>query len=101
MLGFEIVVIDFETFNLNSMDFWKDVIGYEGLYACNSMGTVKSLERVKSFKKAGKEIVQNQRIMESLMKPYINKDGYACVKLARDGKYREGRVHRIVYCSFH
>ena len=31
------------------MEFWRDIVGYEGLYQVSSLGRIKSLERLKPF----------------------------------------------------
>lgn len=59
------------------------------------MGRVRSLDR----------IVLNTRCVEQLrkgcvMKPSTDKDGYKCVRLSKDGKHKNYRVHRLVAQAF-
>lgn len=56
----------------------KDVVGYENLYAVTSCGKVWSY-RSKKF-----------------LKPRKMKSGYLCVKLCKDGKYKDFYIHRLV-----
>lgn len=61
---------------------WRPVAGYEGIYAVNRDGAVRS--------------VRNGRIMS----PVPNSDGYLTVKLYRAGKGTRYRIHRLVCAAF-
>lgn len=63
-------------------DYSKDVLGYEGIYTVNKNGDVFSIKR------------------NRFLNPSINKDGYSCVSLSKNGKSKQHRVHRIVAESF-
>ena len=65
------------------MEEWKDVEGYEGLYVVSSLGRIKSVTRYKK-----------------ILKPWIDKDGYNTVSLAKEGKEKTIRVCRIVAKAF-
>ena len=65
------------------MEIWKDVKGYEGIYAVSSEGRVKSLKRGKIL------IVHN------------TSNDYFQVHLNRDGKVRYAYLHRVVAEAFH
>ena len=56
----------------------KDVVGYEGLYAVTSCGKVYSYKR------------------KRFLKPGTDKDGYLCVRLCKDGKIKNYKIHRLV-----
>ena len=56
----------------------KDVVGYEGLYAVTSCGKVYSYKSKK------------------FLKPLSDKDGYLCIKLYKNGKYKNYKIHRLV-----
>jgi len=75
-------------------EIWKDVPNYEGLYQVSNLGKVKSLER---------DIVHMgniSRIKEKVMKPFINRGGYYCVKLSKNQKYKSFKIHRLVALAF-
>lgn len=76
-------------------EFWKDVIGYEGLYQVSNIGKVKSLERSKLVK--GKYPgVQKEKIL----KPGIDTSGYFFVCLFNDSVKTNKSVHQLVAESF-
>lgn len=62
---------------------WRPVVGYEGLYEVSDWGNVRSL----NYNKTGK-------IKE--LKQAKAKDDYLVVCLHKDGKQKEGKVHRLV-----
>ena len=65
-----------------SLEIWKDIEGYEGLYQVSSWGRVKN-SRTGRVLKAGK-----------------HKDGYLQVLLCKNGKRTTYRVHRLVAQAF-
>lgn len=66
---------------------WRPVVGYEGLYEISSKGRVKSL----NYRRTGKE---------KILKTFDNSKGYPCVKLFKDGKNKNCRIHRLVAQAF-
>ena len=68
-------------------EYWKPVVGYEGLYEVSNWGRVKSLNYNHTGK--GKILKQNQ-IM----------NGYKSVMLCKDGKRKNYLVHRLVAEAF-
>lgn len=60
---------------------WKEVVGYEGLYKVSNSGDIKN--------KKGQ-----------LKKKRLDKDGYVCCSLYKDGKTKNVRIHRIVAEAF-
>lgn len=58
---------------------WRDVVGYEGLYA------VSNFSRVASLRSKGR-----------IMTISLNSDGYGCLCLTKDNKPVKERLHRIV-----
>lgn len=74
---------------MNSIEIWKDIIGYEGLYQVSNFGNVKSLDRCVPFG-------TNHRIVKSkILKPILSTSGYSKVALPKN-LY----IHRIVLTSF-
>lgn len=61
-----------------------DIPGYEGMYAVDEMGNVYSLEYGKGRK----------------LRPGINSVGYLTVKLFKDKKQKNFKVHRLVAKAF-
>lgn len=70
---------------------YKAIKGYEGIYEVNELGQVRSIDRkVKS--KDGKVI--NYKGKE--LKLQIDKDGYAIIRLHKNGVAKTYSVHRLV-----
>ena len=65
-----------------SMEIWRDIKGYEGLYQVSNEGRIKSLKR--------KIILKQQTI----------KGGYLRVHLWKNGKYKHKIVSVLVYETF-
>ena len=65
-------------------EYWKPVVGYEGLYEVSNWGGVKSL-------KFGKE---------KILKPQKDKDGYLQVTLCKNNIKKVYKVHRLVAEAF-
>lgn len=66
-------------------EIWKDIEGYEGLYKVSNLG------RIKRFFKNGNE---------HILKPVLNKFGYLCVGLYKNGIQKWFKVHRLVAMAF-
>ena len=58
---------------------WKDIPGYEGLYAVSNLGNIKSFRKT-----------------EKLLKPVPIKSGHLIVNLSKNGNMRTVCVHRLV-----
>lgn len=68
--------------HIYTLEFWKDIEGYEGLYQVSNVGQVKSLIRNK------------------LLKPIKNRKGYLFVNLYKNGKNGVFLLHRLVAEAF-
>ena len=77
----------------NSIEIWKDIEGYEGMYQVSNMGRVRSLDRVKP--NSGGQIAKG-----SLKKFGDNGNGYKIVNLYKDNKSCMKYVHRLVAMAF-
>lgn len=76
-------------------EYWKPVVGYEGLYEVSNWGRVKGLDRwVKS--RWGSIRICKGRIMKS----YTNKSGYLYVVLCKNNKHKTYKIHRLVAEAF-
>lgn len=73
------------------MEIWKDIPGYEGFYRVSTKGNVWSYPRItegkhgRYFSRKGKSI-----------KPIAADHGYLKVRLTKDGKQTDRRIHRLV-----
>ena len=70
---------------------WKPIKDYEELYMVSSTGLVKRIRFIN-----GKHNFEKER----LLKPIINKDGYMFVRLCKNGKSKNMRIHRLVANAF-
>ena len=68
--------------HIYTLDFWKDIEGYEGLYQVSNTGQVKSV-------KSGK-----------ILKPDKRKEGYLQIGLYKEGKKKKFLIHRLVAAAF-
>lgn len=73
---------------MNENEIWLPVVGYEGKYEISNLGRVKSL----------RDKYGNYR--EKILKQGKNNNGYLCVKLCKEGKMKNCRVHRLVANAF-
>ncbi len=69
------------------MNEFKPVKGYEGLYAVNAIGEVKSF-------------VGKYGVKERILKACYDTDGYKQVLLYKDGKRKSKKIHRLVLEAF-
>ena len=69
-------------------EIWKDIKGFEGLYQVSSFGRVKSLPKrffvSNQFGKTNKIRMTKERILI----PQLNKYGYLCVTLCKNGIHK-------------
>lgn len=68
-------------------EIWKDIIGYEGLYQISNLGNVKSLPRKHSPK-------------NKILKPSLNNKGYLIIKLCKNKKHNQKKMHRLIASAF-
>ena len=68
-------------------EYWKPVVGYEGLYEVSNWGRVKSV----NYNHTGKEKILKQNQI---------KNGYKSVMLYKDGNGKNYLVHRLVAEAF-
>ena len=75
-------------------EFFKDILGYEGIYQVSNFGRVKSLERYAKCKGGG-----IRPIKEKILKPSITRGGYLQVGLY-NGKRKPFKIHKLVAMAF-
>lgn len=74
---------------------WRDIPGYEGLYAVSNKGSVKSLSKIKTSY-GNRTFVTKDKVLKS----FEDKKGYLMVKLYKEGTKATRKVHRLVASAF-
>lgn len=77
--------------HIRTLEEWRDIKGYEGLYQVSDLGRVRSLDRLST---------NGNRLKGQILKPATNKGGYLQVSLRKDGKTRSFLAHRLVAEAF-
>jgi hypothetical protein len=77
------------------LEFFDDVVGYEGLYQVSDRGRVLSLERTQKGKGES-----SYSVPERMLKPVLDSGGYLRVHLCKDGKQKWFLVSRLVALTF-
>lgn len=72
-------------------ELWKPVVGYEGIYEVSSFGRVRSLPRVDS---------RGRRVRGGMLTILTHPSGHQQVKLSRDGRTTQAKLHRVVLEAF-
>lgn len=75
-------------------EYWKDVVGYEGLYKVSNLGNVKSLDRLVNHSSGGNMTIKGRVLKKALSNKYL------VVSLNRYGKCKTIAIHRLVAHSF-
>jgi len=82
-----------------SLEIWKPVVGYEGLYEVSNLGRVRSLTRLETyFSRTLGECLRTSK--GRILRPSPTRDGYLLVVLYRSGKQKYVYVHRLVMAAF-
>ncbi len=74
---------------------WKDIIGYDDMYAVSNFGEVISKERTVAIHSGAKRKIKSRTIKQS-----IDANGYPYVNLWKDNKGKTIRVHILVATAF-
>ena len=75
-------------------EYWKPVVGYEGLYEVSNWGRVKSLKRLVKSPRG------YRTVCERTLKPTKDSHGYLCVSLYKEGEMKFVKIHRLVAEAF-
>lgn len=76
-------------------EIWKPIAGFEGIYDISNLGRVKSLARLRRAK--GNAFAP---VRERIRVPAIQREGYVCAFLCREGKSAKFYIHRLVATAF-
>ena len=79
-------------------ELWRPVVGYEDLYEVSNQGRVKSLYREVRTPYRGD--VRVRSTPEKILKGEVDRDGYAKVRLSKEGKSKKYMVHALVAAAF-
>lgn len=74
---------------------YKAIKGYEGIYEVNELGKIRSVDRMTECKDGSIRKYKGKEL-----KPGIHKNGYAMVRLSKNGIYKMMKVHRLVADAF-
>lgn len=78
------------------MDNWKDIEGYEGLYAVSDTGKVRSKEKwVVNSQHNTKRLIKGR-----VLKPWLNPNGYYTFNFSKSSKRKTVYAHRLVADAF-
>lgn len=83
-----------------TIETWKDIAGYEGLYQISSIGRVKRVERIYTQLNGLTGKLNTKTLPEIIMKPFEDEDGYLRISLIKDGSRKKHFVHRLVCLNF-
>lgn len=73
---------------------WRDIPGWEGVYAASTFGRIKSLQRVIQWNGT------HRNVPERILKPTLDSYGYQMVSLHRNNRQTTSWVHRVVLTTF-
>lgn len=76
-------------------EIWKEIKGYEGYYEVSNLGRFRSMDRIIIFSNGRKVFYKGKIINGS-----IEKDGYICVKLSKNGNNETKKLHRLIAQTF-
>lgn len=76
-------------------EVWKDIPGYEAIYAVSNLGRIKSIARFAKHWRGGTQVVR-----ERILKTRTNRYGYIRVGLWKNGIKKTYRVHRLVLDAY-
>ena len=76
-------------------EYWKPVVGYEGLYMVSNWGRVKSFDRWVKSRNGSVRFCKGR-----ILKPLTSSSGYLYVNLYKNNIKKEYLVHRLVAEAF-
>jgi len=86
--------------NSESVEIWKPIPGWGGLYEASSEGRVRSLDKtINATSRWGSPQVYFRA--GKVLKPKVDKDGYLGCHLTHAGRNKHYKVHQLVCMAFH
>jgi NUMOD4 motif/HNH endonuclease len=76
-------------------EYWKDILGYEGLYQVSNLGNIKSVIRIKTD-----TVGRARQFSAKMLSPIIAHHGYLRVNLYKGSKIKIFFIHRLVADAF-
>lgn len=73
------------------MEEFKDIPDYEWIYAISEYGVIRSHDRVVSH-----GYTKKQTLKGKILRYQIDKDGYPCLRLSKNGKKKYFHIHTLV-----
>jgi hypothetical protein len=80
---------------MQSIEIWKDIPNYEGLYQASNLGRVKSIKRVVCRSNGCLHTIK-----EKILKENINGAGYFIVNLYKNRKMKTFAIHKLIATAF-
>lgn len=81
---------------MKSMETWKDIKGYEGLYQVSNLGNIRSLDKkINDYRGANVRLIKGK-----LLTPFDNGNGYLVIGLIHNGARKNFYMHRLVATYF-
>lgn len=81
--------------NVECIEEWRDILGYEGYFQVSNLSRIKSLRRFANRKGSGNFLVE-----EKIRKQMVGSTGYWVVGLRINGKTKNLKVHRLLCQAF-
>ena len=83
-----------------TVEIWKPVVGYEGLYEVSNLGNVRSVTRTVLQPNKSHVPIAYNTLKGKPMKLSLDRYGYLYCKLSKNGKRTQHTVHRMVAAAF-
>lgn len=85
-------------FGAKTIEIWKDIPEYEGLYQVSNMGRVKSFDRTTQVKHP--QGVRTKKFFGKILTPQIVGQGYLRIILHKNDKGRGFYIHTLILITF-
>lgn len=81
----------------STVEIWRDIKDYEGLYKVSNLGRVKSVDHYVCYNKRNNKL---SLCKGRLLRPVANNMGYLRVNLSKEGNTQPYLIHRLVAETF-
>jgi len=81
-----------------NQEYWRAVVGWEGLYEVSNLGRVRSMTRV--IEQMFNGTLGRRTLQSRIIAQHINKAGYATVRIYRKNQGQTRLVHALVAEAF-